>query len=61
MQFFFILPDVEIQKTRKADKINPAYSPDQSEPESPGKLIRLCILRKIFLGEENCVIKFKWH
>ena len=29
--------DVEIQKTRKADKITPAYSPDQSEPESPGK------------------------
>ncbi|KAL7018177.1 hypothetical protein ACKWTF_010660 [Chironomus riparius] len=27
--------DVEIQKTRKADKITPAYSPDQSEPESP--------------------------
>ncbi|KAG5672178.1 hypothetical protein PVAND_002328 [Polypedilum vanderplanki] len=27
--------DVEIQKTRKVDKIPPAYSPDQSEPDSP--------------------------
>jgi hypothetical protein len=33
----FPTPDVEIQKTRKADKIPPAYSPDQSEPDSPGK------------------------
>lgn len=38
--FFEILSfwptDVEIQKIRP-DKINPAYSPAQSEPESPGK------------------------
>lgn len=35
---FLLITDVEIQKIRQ-DKINPAYSPAQSEPESPGKLI----------------------
>lgn len=35
----FFSTDVEIQKIRQ-DKINPAYSPAQSEPESPGKLNR---------------------
>lgn len=34
---FSFFTDVEIQKIRQ-DKINPAYSPAQSEPESPGKL-----------------------
>lgn len=32
-----LITDVEIQKIRQ-DKINPAYSPAQSEHESPGKL-----------------------
>lgn len=35
MAIFFT--DVEIQKIRQ-DKINPAYSPEQSEHESPSKL-----------------------
>lgn len=35
--FIVKFTDVEIQKTRKNEKINPPYSPDQSESESPGK------------------------
>lgn len=39
--------DVEIQKTRKADKITPAYSPDQSETESPGKWTQFFFVTEI--------------
>lgn len=53
---FKLFTDVEIQKTRKADKLNPAYSPDQSEPNSPGEFFeKICIIFKENCeGEKNC-------
>lgn len=37
IDFWFYSTDVEVQRIRSSDNINPTYSPEQSEPESPSK------------------------
>jgi hypothetical protein len=46
-----LITDVEIQKIRQ-DKINPAYSPAQSEPESPGEF-NFCLKRSVKNHQKN--------